>query len=225
MTSDPVTSDSPRIAILDHGSGNLRSAVRALARAGADVELTDDPAIARRADGLVVPGVGAFATCMTGLRRIDGVELIREWAAAGRPLLGICVGFQVLFESGTEHGETAEGCGVLTGGVTRLEATRLPHMGWNTVEVGSDSRYFGSATAEDRYYFVHSYGVAQSVESGVRLAATDRPVTVHTSGHDGARFVAAVESGLLLATQFHPEKSADSGAALLREWVSAVRNG
>ena len=205
----------PAVAVLDYGSGNLRSAVRALDRAGAAVELTSDPDRARRADGLVVPGVGAFATCMAGLQHVGGVALIQEWVGQGRPLLGICVGFQVLFESGTEHGTTTPGCGVLTGEVSALTSPRLPHMGWNTVELAGRSRYL----SEGRYYFVHSYGVHAPE---VRL--DDQPVTIHTCTHQGDRFVAAVESGTLLATQFHPEKSADAGAELLRNWVSAVQN-
>ena len=217
----------PRVAVLDHGSGNLRSAVRALLRAGARVELTDDPDRARDADGLVVPGVGAFADCMAGLHRIGAVKMIGDWAADRRPLLGICVGFQVLFGAGTEHGETTSGCGVLTGAVTRLDATRLPHMGWNTVEPGVGGRFLPTSLEErgggTRYYFVHSYGVPAG--SDVRIAATGAPVVVHTSEHDGARFVAAVEASSLLATQFHPEKSADSGAALLHGWVSTLPTG
>lgn len=202
-----------RVAILDHGSGNLRSAVRALIRAGAEVDLTSDVDRAAEAEALVVPGVGAFAACMAGLSGVGGVELVRAWVAEQRPLLGICVGFQVLFESGTEHGTTTEGCGVLTGQVTGLPAERLPHMGWNTVD-----------GLPQRYYFVHSYGVAHHPDEPVRLTSTGQPVEVHTTNHQNATFVAAVSTGSLLATQFHPEKSADAGAALLRGWVSSIGN-
>ena len=204
---------SPKVAVLDHGSGNLRSAVRALARAGAEVELTSDVDRAAEAQAVVVPGVGAYAACMAGLSGIGGVELVRHWVAQQRPLLGICVGFQVLFEAGTEHGTTTPGCGVLTGQVTGLAARRLPHMGWNTVS--------GLA---DRYYFVHSYGVAHDPTRPVTSAATGAQVEVHTTTHQDATFVAAVSSGGLLATQFHPEKSAEAGSALLRGWVSRIEN-
>jgi len=205
--------------VLDYGSGNLRSAVRALVRAGAEVELTSDAARARQADALVVPGVGAYAACMAGLHEVDGVALVRDWVGEGRPLLGICVGFQVLFTSGTEHGETTEGIGVFTGEVSRLDAQRLPHMGWNTVE--TSERVETSEAV--RYYFVHSYGVAADTEISL-VGRPEVPVERWLTTHDGHRFVAAVAAGPVLATQFHPEKSADAGAALLRGWVSAIQN-
>lgn len=201
------------MAVLDHGSGNLRSAVRALTQAGAEVDLTSDVDRAATADALVVPGVGAFATCMDGLARIGAVGLIRDWACQAKPLLGICVGFQVLFDSGTEHGTTTAGCGVLTGQVTGLATRRLPHMGWNTV-----------TGFEERFYFVHSYGVAHDPEAPVSHALGAESVTVHLTSHGTATFVAAVSSGSLLATQFHPEKSAEAGAGLLRGWVSSIHN-
>lgn len=200
---------APRVVVLDYGSGNLRSAQRALARVGAEVTVTDDPVAAREADGLVVPGVGAFAACMAGLHAVGGVELIRERVAAGRPLLGICVGLQVLFAEGDEHGVRTPGVGVLPGTVTRLVAPVLPHMGWNTVDAPVDSTLFGGLAGE-RFYFVHSY------------AAYDAPGRVAYAVH-GQRFVAAVETGQLMGTQFHPEKSGDAGAGLLRNWVDTLR--
>ena len=198
------------VALLDYGSGNLRSAFRALARTGASVELTADPKVAAAADGLVVPGVGAFAACMEGLRGIGGVELIRDLVEAGRPVLGICVGFQVLFEAGIEHGVEATGCGVLPGVVERLDARRLPHMGWNTVAAPENSTLFNRVTGE-RFYFVHSYGVQTAV-----------PGLTTWCEHQESRFVAAVEHGSLSGTQFHPEKSGAAGARLLRNWVDRL---
>ncbi len=160
-----------KVVVLDYGSGNLRSAERALARAGAEVTVTSDRSAALAADGLVVPGVGAFAACMDGLAAIDGPVIIAERRAAGRPTLAICVGHQVLFDAGIEHGVRAPGCAVWPGVVERLRAERLPHMGWNTVTAGEGSRLFAGAES-DRFYFVHSYGVR-----GVRPAArSDRHV-------------------------------------------------
>ena len=209
---------TPRVVLLDYGSGNLRSAERALARAGAGVEVTADYTRACDADGLVVPGVGAFASCMAGLSAVRGPELIGRRLAGGRPVLGICVGHQVLFESGDESGVATAGCGEWPGRVERLRAAILPHVGWNTVDVPSGSAMF-AGVAEERFYFVHSYGVRrwELVTSG-RM----RPPTVAWTEHGGDRFVAAVENGPLWATQFHPEKSGDAGAVLLRNWVQSL---
>jgi glutamine amidotransferase len=200
---------SKRITVLDYGSGNLRSAQRALERVGADVTVTADSASAIDADGLVVPGVGAYAACMAGLAAIDASSTVAERLAAGRPLLGICVGMQVLFEAGVEHGVESVGLGVLPGRVEQLRAPILPHMGWNTVEAAAGSTLFAGLDADTRFYFVHSYAVH----------ATAGLVT--TAEH-GERFVAAVESGLVSATQFHPEKSGDAGATLLENWLGSL---
>ena len=192
--------------------------MRALERAGADVELTADRATAENADGLVVPGVGAFAACMAGLRGVDGPRLIGRRLAGGRPVLGICVGMQVLFERGVEHGVETDGCDEWPGVVERLQAPVVPHMGWNTVEVAEGSVLFAGVEGE-RFYFVHSYGVRDWTL--VTNGRTREPlVTWAETGGD--RFVAAVENGPLSATQFHPEKSGDAGAALLRNWVGAL---
>ena len=209
---------APTVVVLDYGSGNLRSAVRALERAGADVELSDDHAVAEDADGLVVPGVGAFAACMAGLRAVRGHRTIGRRLAGGRPVLGICVGMQVLFERGVEHGVETEGCDEWPGVVERLRAPVVPHMGWNTVDVPGDSVLFDGITGE-RFYFVHSYGVRDwTLQTNDRTRA---PLVSWTE-HAGDRFVAAVENGPLSATQFHPEKSGDAGAALLRNWVGTL---
>ncbi len=202
------------VAVLDYGSGNLHSATRALAATGVDVVLTADASVALAADGLVVPGVGAFAACMAGLSSVGGPAIIRERLAAGRPVLGICVGHQVMFELGSEHGVETAGVGVLPGVVERLEATRLPHMGWNLVGPPASSALFAGVAGE-RFYFVHSYATRSfSPADGARVTWAE---------HEGDRFVAAVEAGALSSTQFHPEKSGDAGARLLRNWVDQVR--
>ncbi|MET8268739.1 imidazole glycerol phosphate synthase subunit HisH [Micromonospora arida] len=206
------------VVVLDYGSGNLRSAERALAAAGADVRVTGDLAAAAAADGLVVPGVGAYAACMAGIEALGAGPVIAERVAAGRPVLGICVGMQVLFEHGDEHGVVTKGLGLLPGGVTRLAATRLPHMGWNTVRAPRESVLFAGLTEQSRFYFVHSYAMGDPAA----LAAAGATVT--TAHHD-TDFVAAVERGSLSAAQFHPEKSADTGAALLRNWLATLPSG
>jgi len=212
-----VTGD-PRVVLLDYGSGNLRSAERALTRAGASVEVTADHDAAMEADGLVVPGVGAFAACMEGLLAVRGPEIIGRRLAGARPVLGICVGHQVLFESGIEHGDETAGCGEWPGRVERLNATVLPHIGWNTVEVPDESMMFAGVERE-RFYFVHSYAVRDWT---LRTNGRTRPPRVTWASHGGDRFVAAVENGPLSATQFHPEKSGDAGARLLRNWVATL---
>ena len=197
------------MVVLDYGSGNLRSAERALARAGADVQVTADAERARECDGLVVPGVGAFAACMDGIHRVHGEDLVQSRVSQQRPVLGICVGMQVLYETGDEHGVETAGIGVLPGRVERMSAPVLPHMGWNTVSASPDSTLF-AGVADERFYFVHSYA-ASPAGDGETLAR-----------HGETTFVAAVERGVLAATQFHPEKSGDAGLQLLRNWVSTL---
>lgn len=207
---------STTVAILDYGSGNLRSAHRAIARVGADVTITNDPREVLAADGLLVPGVGAFAACMRGLTAINGPRLIGERLAGSRPVMGICVGMQILFEHGVEHGEDAAGCGEWPGVVERLDADILPHMGWNTIDAAPGSSMFAGIDGGTRFYFVHSYGVQrwEFPEGGITT-----PPLVSWATHQTARFVAAVENGPLWATQFHPEKSGDAGAELLKNWL------
>jgi imidazole glycerol-phosphate synthase subunit HisH len=202
-----------RVVVLDYGSGNLRSAERAVARTGASVLVTSDPEVALDADGLVVPGVGAFAACMAGLSAIDGPAVIADRIARGAPTLAICVGHQVLFGSGIEHGATTTGCAVWPGVVERLAADRLPHMGWNAVQSARGSRLFDGVEAE-RFYFVHSYAVRRLEPTEGRL--------ITWAEHGGDRFVAAVEEGPLWSTQFHPEKSGDAGARLIANWVGRL---
>jgi glutamine amidotransferase len=198
--------------VLDYGSGNLRSAQRALERAGAEVTVTADTAAALAADGLVVPGVGAFAACMAGLRAVGGDEIIAKRLAGSRPVLGICVGMQILFSEGVEHGLRTAGCGVLPGVVQQLTAPVLPHMGWNTVRAPAGSTLLAGLGAGTRFYFVHSYAVTEIPPA---------PVLTATTSH-GQDFVAVVEHGPLTATQFHPEKSADAGAMLLANWLGTL---
>ena len=202
-----------RVSVLDYGSGNLRSAQRALERVGAQVTVTADRSAALAADGLVVPGVGAFEACMTGLRGIGGAEIIAERVSAGRPVLGVCVGMQILFERGVEFGVESRGCGQWPGSVTRLDAPVIPHMGWNVVEAPAGSRLFRGLDPDTRFYFVHSYA-AQSWQGA--------PDALLTWATHHVRFLAAVEDGPLSATQFHPEKSGDAGAALLANWVEGL---
>jgi imidazole glycerol-phosphate synthase subunit HisH len=215
----------PRVVILDYGSGNVRSAQRALQRAGADAEVTADNDAAREADGLVVPGVGAFAACMAGLLGVAGDQVIAKRLAGGRPVLGICVGMQVMFEAGVEHGLRSAGCGCWPGVVERLTAPVLPHMGWNVVRAPADSVLFAGLGPEQMFYFVHSYALLRPV--GAAGASPGGPGTENggarvTWATHGEPFVAALEDGPLAATQFHPEKSGDAGAQLLANWLTVL---
>jgi glutamine amidotransferase len=211
------------IAILDYGSGNIASARRALERVGADVTVTAEFQAALDADGLVVPGVGAFAACMTQIQAVRGDRIIGRRLAGGRPVLGICVGMQVLFEYGDEHGLHTEGVGEWPGTVERLRAETVPHMGWNVIEPGDGSRLFAGIDPATRFYFVHSYAVRRwEMETESAKAGPLAPPIVSWAEHGGDRFVAAVENGALSATQFHPEKSGDAGAQLLTNWLASV---
>ncbi|MGW5875882.1 imidazole glycerol phosphate synthase subunit HisH [Nocardiopsis terrae] len=214
-----------RVVVFDYGSGNLRSAQRAMERTGADVTVTSDPHAALDADGLVVPGVGAFSACMASLRAAGGDRIIGRRVAGGRPVLGICVGMQVLFERGIEQADVqaedraTEGCGEWPGTVERLHAPVVPHMGWNTVAPPEGSRLFSGVDPEERFYFVHSYAVRHwEFTAGSERIRSPR---VTWSEH-GEPFVAAVENGPLSATQFHPEKSGDAGARVLANWVATL---
>ena len=202
-----------KVVVLDYGSGNLRSAQRALERTGAEVEVTSDPAAAAAADGLVVPGVGAYEACMRGLREVNGDAIVADRLAKGHPVLGICVCMQILFSRGVEFGVESVGCGQWPGSVTRLDAPVVPHMGWNVVDAAPGSTLFKGVDADTRFYFVHSYA-AQNWEGNESALLTW--ATHHVP------FLAAVEDGALCATQFHPEKSGDAGATLLANWVEGL---
>ena len=208
---------SPSVVILDYGSGNVHSAAKALELAGARVTLTADRSAAEAADGLVVPGVGAFEAVATQLAAVRGGAIVEKRLTGSRPVLGICVGMQVLFEHGVERGNDTPGLGEWPGVVSRLDAPVLPHMGWNTVEAPADSQLF-AGVADERFYFVHSY------------AAREWTLEVHdpfphpklTWAQHGDRFLAAVENGPLMATQFHPEKSGEAGIRLLKNWLQTL---
>lgn len=204
----------PSVALLDYGSGNVHSAKKALEAAGAQVELTSSREAVLSADGLVVPGVGSIAGCMEGLNAVNAGELIGRRLAGGRPVLGICVGMQVLFDEGREGGTPTAALGEWPGVVDRLEAPVLPHMGWNTVEAPEGSALF-SGIEHERFYFVHSYAAkAWEIEQDYRIRSTRLTWATH-----GERFLAAVENGPLSATQFHPEKSGEAGVRLLANWL------
>ena len=206
-----------RVVVLDYGSGNVRSAVRALERVGAEVTLTADRAAAADADGLVVPGVGAFAACAAGLRSVHGDQVVDRRLSGGRPVLGICVGLQVLFDRGIEHGVKTDGLGEWPGVVERLVARPLPHMGWNTVTPAEGSRLFAGIEPE-RFYFVHSF----AVQSWPLEVQAPFPAPAVTWAEHGVPFIAAIENGPLSATQFHPEKSGEAGIQLLRNWIGTL---
>ncbi|MFM5903848.1 MAG: imidazole glycerol phosphate synthase subunit HisH [Microbacteriaceae bacterium] len=207
----------PRVVVLDYGSGNVHSAVKALVAAGADVTLTRERELVMNADGLVVPGVGAFSAVMQQLNAIGGAKLIDQRLAAGKKVLGICVGLQVLFESGDEHGLVTDGLSQLPGKVQQLDSPKLPHIGWNTVDTAEGSVLFAGIESE-RFYFVHSYGVT---DWELEAIGAFIPPKVSWAEY-GSRFVAACEVGPLSATQFHPEKSGEAGIQLLRNWVQSL---
>lgn len=208
----------PTVTVLDYGAGNVRSAVRALEEAGAQVVLSRKEADVLGADGLLVPGVGAFQAVMQGLRSVDAVRMIGRRVAGGRPVLGICVGLQIMFEKGVEHGVETEGLGEWPGTVQKLSADVVPHMGWNTVRPPEGSKLF-KGIEHERFYFVHSYGVPTWEFDQNNEAMLPPQVTWATHGAD---FIAAVENGPLAATQFHPEKSGEAGIQLLRNWLSTL---
>lgn len=208
---------APQVVVLDYGSGNVRSACRALERVGARVTLTSDRARALEADGLVVPGVGAFAACMSGLGAVRAHEIVGRRLAGGRGVLGICVGMQVMFERGVEHGVETAGFAEWPGLVEELRAPILPHIGWNTVQAAQGSRLLAGVEKE-RFYFVHSYGV----QRWTWRVTPSIPEPLVTWSEHGVPFVSAIEHGPLMATQFHPEKSGDAGGVLLRNWLSTL---
>jgi len=209
---------SPTVAVLDYGFGNVRSAVRAAEHVGATAILSSDFDTCLNADGLIIPGVGAFAACMQGIDKVRGGALIDARMVAGRPVLGICVGMQILFEQGIEHGITTQGLGQWPGTVDQLVAPIVPHMGWNNVVPPPSSTLFAGVETE-LFYFVHSYAVQEWV-----MTDTDpyqHPPMVTWSDYGGS-FIAAVENGPLSAVQFHPEKSGDAGLTLINNWISTL---
>lgn len=212
---------APSVVVFDYGSGNIRSAVRALERVGADVTLTADPAAALACDGLFVPGVGNFHACLAGLRAADGPRIIDIRLAGGRPVLGVCVGMQVMFDGSDEPSAApVDGIGEWPGVVRRLPAEVVPHMGWNTLEVAPGSRLF-AGVADQAFYFVHSYAaLTWDLPPADGAMAAAAPLVSRC--RYGTDFIAAVENGPLAATQFHPEKSGDAGLQLLQNWVQSL---
>lgn len=207
----------PKIVVLDFGSGNIHSVVSAFEEIGAEVELTADRALALQADGLVIPGVGAFATVMAQLKKVGAPSIIDQRLAAGKAVFGICVGLQVMFDAGTEHGVETEGLGQWPGSVTKLDSPTLPHIGWNDIEVPQGSALF-EGISKEQFYFVHSYGATTFVLEDETPFEKPRVSWVEY----GSRFVAAVENGPLSATQFHPEKSGKAGLTLLANWIKTL---
>ena len=207
------------VVVLDYGTGNVHSAVKALELAGADVTLTGDRKLALEADGLLVPGVGAFSSVMAALNSAHGGDIIDKRLSGGRAVLGICVGMQVMFEHGVERGIDTEGLGEWPGTVTALPAPVLPHMGWNTVTTDPDTVLF-RGLEEERFYFVHSY----AAQEWTLDVMPPFPVPRLTWAEHGAPFLAAVENGPLSATQFHPEKSGDAGIRLLKNWLGTLHD-
>ena len=208
---------SPSVVVLDYGSGNVHSAAKALELAGARVELTADRTRVANADGLFVPGVGAFSAVAQALAKVGGGAMIEKRLTGSRPVMGICVGMQVLFEHGVERGNDTPGLAEWPGSVTELDAPVLPHMGWNTVETPADTRLF-DGIRDERFYFVHSYA-AQEWTLDVQPPF---PAPLLTWAEHGSRFIAAIENGPLTATQFHPEKSGEPGIRLLKNWLDSL---
>jgi glutamine amidotransferase len=196
------------IAILDYGMGNLRSVARAIVRVGGRAEVTSDPTVARQAEALAVPGVGAFGSCMRGLAATGLDAVIREFVRADRSVLGVCLGMQVLYEGSEEDPDP--GLGLLRGTVVRLpDPVKVPHMGWNDVRWTSDHPLVRGIPSGTQFYFVHSYAA---------------PAGAFTMGETdyGMTFAAAVARGSVFATQFHPEKSGDAGLALYEAFIKEV---
>lgn len=205
------------IVVLDYGSGNIRSAQKSLEKVGAHVTISNNFDECLNAQGLVVPGVGAFAACMQGLLKVRGGEIIDKRLAGNRSVLGICVGMQVLFEGSQEHETKTAGLGQWPGEVTELVAPVLPHMGWNNVTVEQGSKVFKDIESE-KFYFLHSYAAKDLDLFGTEKISA--PLK-HFSNH-GSNFLASVENGPLTATQFHPEKSGDAGLRLLKNWLESI---
>lgn len=202
------------IAIIDYGVGNLRSVEKAFNFIGAEAQVSSDKEFILQADGVVLPGVGAFADAMESLRKAGMVEAVKTAAASGKPLLGICLGMQLLFEYSEEGGERVEGLGLFKGSVRLLPRNmdlKVPHMGWNSIKYKKECGLFNNLPEVPYVYFVHSYF----------LTAENKDIVIATTEY-GREFDVAIGSGPIHATQFHPEKSGDVGLAILRNWVELI---
>ena len=208
---------SKNIVVLDYGSGNIRSVQKGLQKVGANVVVSNDFETCLNAEGLIIPGVGAFAACMQGVNKYRGSEIVDKRLAGNRFVLGICVGMQVMFENGLEQGVKTAGLHQWPGDVTEIKASILPHMGWNNVQVANGSKLFKGVEAE-KFYFVHSFAAKDLDLHGTEKI--DAPLK-HFATH-GEKFLASVENGPLSATQFHPEKSGEAGLQLLSNWLETV---
>lgn len=238
-----------RIQVLDYGFGNVRSMVHALSQLGVDAQISADPDLAMKADGLVIPGVGAYGACMAGLRAVGGDRIILDRLAQGLPVLGVCIGLQIMFQFGDEDGRSEPGLGLIPGRVTKLDADVVPHMGWDHVQAPQGTQLL-AGIQDQRFYFVHSYA-AMAVQGGDRAGVAQPDLALRVSAlkeqsgsqpesgktsqgvtfgeplvtwatYGRSRFVAAYECGPLSATQFHPEKSGQAGARLLTNWVRTL---
>jgi glutamine amidotransferase len=204
---------APLVAVLDYGIGNLSSAQKALVRVGADARLTRDAGLVIDADGVVLPGVGAFGACMDALRGTGLESVVHAAVESGRPFLGICVGMQMLFD-GSDEDPSHSGLGLISGRVTAIPDTvRKPQMQWNELRVRTDDPLFAGLPATPWVYFVHSY-TARPADPSVIVATCDY----------GAELTAVVRRGNVVATQFHPEKSATDGLAILGNFVESCGN-
>ncbi|MFM1826136.1 MAG: hypothetical protein RLZZ37_771 [Actinomycetota bacterium] len=205
-----------KIVILDYGFGNIRSAQKVFQKIGVETEISNDFQKCLNADGLVIPGVGAFKACMEGILKVKANEIVDKRLSGGRNVFGICVGMQIMFEKGTEHGETTPGLGQWPGLVDEIKNPVLPHMGWNEVQVDSRSLIF-KGVEDQKFYFVHSYAAKDLnlKESG----KIEKPLKHFTTY--GEKFLASVENNALVATQFHPEKSGEAGISLLKNWLDS----
>lgn len=201
------------LQIIDYGMGNLRSVQKAFEHVGVDAEICSDPAVLHESTALVLPGVGAFQDAIAELNRLGFSDLVREHVAAGKPLLGICLGLQLLFDVSEEDGEH-KGLGIVPGRVVRFESQpglKIPHMGWNAVHKAKDVPETSTLNNGDYVYFVHSYYVKP-----------EDPSVVALSSNHSHEFCAAIQTGSVFATQFHPEKSQDVGLAMLKNFANSI---
>ncbi len=205
------------IAIIDYGVGNLRSVEKAFHFIGVEAEISSDKNFILNADGVILPGVGAFADAMDSLEKAGMVEVVKAVAKSGKPLLGICLGMQLLFDYSEEGGDRVEGLGIFKGSIRQLPLDmdlKVPHMGWNALEIKEGCPLFDNLPARPFVYFVHSY----------YLTAENRDIVIASTEY-GIKFDVAIGDRNVYGTQFHPEKSGDVGLNLLKNWAGLVKAG